>query len=324
MTATPDRMTGIRVAAAVLRDAQGQVLVARRAEHRHQGGLWEFPGGKIEAGESVGEALERELREELGIAVRASRPLIRVPYRYPDKAVCLEVHEVTQFEGDPRGLEGQPLRWLAPEALSPGEFPAANRPIITAIRLPSVYVISPDAAEPEGWLRALERTLAAGARLLQLRVRGGPGSRRPLAEAALDRTRAAGAKLLLNGDPELAAALGADGVHLTATQLAAAQRRPLAPPQLVAASCHDPAELARAATLGVDFAVLGPVAATPSHPGAEPIGWERFAAWVGEAPLPVYALGGMTPADRETARAHGGQGVAGISAFWDAETRHSR
>lgn len=304
------------VAAGVLRDVEGRVLVTRRADHRHQGGLWEFPGGKIEPGEGVGAALARELAEELGVAVIASRPLIRVPYRYPDKAVCLEVHEVTQFEGEPRGLEGQPLSWQAPGELDPARFPAANRPVIMAVRLPSVYVISPDAPEPQGWLAGLEATLARGARLLQMRVRGTPGERQPLAEQALDRARAAGARLLINGDPTLAAALGADGVHLTARQLAALPQRPLPPPQLVAASCHDARELARAARLGVDFAVLGPVASTASHPGREGLGWTRFAALTAETPLPVYALGGMTPGDRARARDHGGQGVAGISAFW--------
>ncbi|PWG65276.1 thiamine monophosphate synthase [Spiribacter halobius] len=317
---TPPSKGAVSVAAGVLRDRQGRVLVTRRADHRHQGGLWEFPGGKIEPGESVEAALARELAEELGIRVQASRPLIRVPYRYPDKQVCLEVHEVTQFEGEPQGLEGQPLRWLPTAALEAGLFPAANRPIITAVRLPGVYVISPDADDPQRWLAALEATLARGARLLQMRVRGAPGERRPLAEQALDRTRAAGAKLLINGDPPLAAALGADGVHLTARQLAECDSRPLPTPHLVAASCHDPAELARAARLGIDFAVLGPVAATASHPDADPLGWERFAAWTADAPLPVYALGGLSPADRDTARAQGAQGVAGIRAFWGPDT----
>jgi len=316
----------VSVAAGVLRDPQGRVLVTRRADHRHQGGLWEFPGGKIEPGEDAAEALARELAEELGVAVRSSRPLIRVPYRYPDRVVCLEVREVTQFEGEPRGLEGQPLRWLAPGELDPAEFPSANRPIITAVRLPSVYVISPDAPDTEGWLAGLEATLARGASLLQMRVGDRPGERRALAAQALERTRAAGARLLINADPELALALGADGVHLTARQLASLDQRPLPPPQLVAASCHDAAELARAARLGVDFAVLGPVAPTASHPGLEPLGWERFAAWTADAPLPVYALGGMTPADRDAARTHGAQGVAGIRAFWGAaagDTHHS-
>lgn len=306
----------VHVAAGVLRDPQGRVLVTRRAEHRHQGGLWEFPGGKIEPGETAAAALARELDEELGVAVAGSRPLIRVPYRYPDRTVCLEVREVTRFSGEPRGREGQPLRWLAPEALDAAEFPAANRPIIMAVRLPALYVVSPDAPEPDRWLAELEATLTAGAGLLQMRVRGGPGERQPLAERALDLTRAAGARLLINGDPDLALALGADGVHLTARQLATLAHRPLPPPQLVAASCHSPQALARAAALGADFAVLGPVAPTASHPQAEPLGWQRFGEWVAEAPMPVYALGGMAPADQETARAYGGQGVAGIRAFW--------
>ncbi len=126
--------------------------------------------------------------------------------------------------------------------------------------------------------------------------------------------RERGARLLVNAAPELARRVGADGVHLNSRRLMALERRPGG--LLVAASCHTAGELARASALGLDFAVLSPVLPTPSHPGAEPLGWERFSQMLVLVPLPVYALGGMNEGLIGEARARGAQGVAGISGFW--------
>ena len=101
-------MKRIHVAAAVIRCVDGQILLAKRPEDKHQGGLWEFPGGKVEASETVQAALSRELEEELGIRPSAARPLIQVRHDYPDKQVLLDVWEVSAFTGEPHGAEGQP------------------------------------------------------------------------------------------------------------------------------------------------------------------------------------------------------------------------
>lgn len=316
MPSTGAEATALRVAVGVVRDDRGRVLVARRAAHRHQGGCWEFPGGKVEAGETITAALRRELAEELGITVDACTPLIRIAHDYGDRHVILEVRAVDRWSGQVAGLEGQPVAWRSPEALDRADFPAANRGIISALRLPGHYVISADCEEPGEWLARLDRVLARGERLIQFRVRLPDDARARLASQALARCRAVGARLLINGDVALARALGADGVHLNADALARLKERPLPPGQWVAASCHDPEELQRAAALGADFVVLSPVAATASHPGAPPIGWSLFADWAAAMPVPVYALGGMRMDDRPLARAHGGQGVAGISGFW--------
>ncbi len=316
MPSTAADATPLRVAVGVVRDDLGRVLVARRSLDRHQGGRWEFPGGKVERPESVTTALRRELAEELGITVGECRPLIRIAHDYGDRHVVLEVRAVDRWSGEPTGLEGQPLAWRMPDELAPDDFPAANRGIIAALRLPGHYVISADCDDPADWLATLDRVLAAGERLIQFRVRLRGGARRALAEEAVARCRAAGARLLVNGDVALARLIEADGVHLNAAELSVLQERPLAPDQWVAASCHDTAELRRAAALGVDFAALSPVAETASHPGACPIGWAAFRELTADAPFPVYALGGMTPADEAMARREGGQGVAGISGFW--------
>lgn len=304
------------VAVGVIRDERGRILISRRAAHRHQGNRWEFPGGKVEPGESVESALARELDEELGLTVQHSRALIDISHDYGDRQVALRVREVTHWSGRPLGRESQPLRWVAPEALDPADFPAANQPIITATRLPPHYVISADCGEPSSWLDTLDRVLARGERLIQFRVRLADAARRSLAHDAQARCRRAGALLLINGTPDEVRRIGADGIHLTAAQLAVCSSRPLPSAYWVAASCHSRLELQRAIACGVDFAVLSPVKPTASHPDAHPLGWPAFAEAAAASGVPVYALGGMQTVDEDPARANGGQGIAGISGLW--------
>lgn len=135
----------VHVAVGVISDGGDRILIARRAEHLHQGGLWEFPGGKVEVGETVEEALCRELREELAIEVVAQQPLVMIAHDYPDKSVLLDVRLVSVFSGRAQGREGQPLRWVDVAALPEFEFPAANRPIIAVIQ--QRFLIG--AAEPQ-------------------------------------------------------------------------------------------------------------------------------------------------------------------------------
>jgi len=126
-------MASVHVAVGVILDASGNILITRRSPDSHQGGLWEFPGGKVEPGESLGKALARELREELGIEIGRTSPLLEIRHDYGDTRVLLDVHVVWEFAGEARGLEGQPLAWVASGALSRYQFPAANVPIIEAI-----------------------------------------------------------------------------------------------------------------------------------------------------------------------------------------------
>ena len=194
-------------------------------------------------------------------------------------------------------------------------MPAADRPAVAALRLPPIYAITPE-PDRDDFESRLARLFAAGVSLVQLRAKRLPDAElRALAMRASTLAAAHGASLLLNDRIDLARELGL-GVHLTATTLRGLRQRPLPPERWVGASCHDAAELAHAAAIGADFAVLAPVAPTPSHPGATPLGWPRFRALVADATLPVYALGGVGPDDAAAAIAAGGQGVAGISAFW--------
>src|SRR5690606_11205799 len=170
---------------------------------KHQGGLWEFPGGKVEAGESVQVALARELLEELGIEVTRAQPLIQVRHDYPDKQVLLDVWQVLAFRGEAHGAEGQPLAWVTASELDGFEFPAANRPIVSAAQLPDRYLITPEGLDTPQLLCGIERALARGVRLVQLRAPGMPlTAYRTLAADAL--ALAAGqAQLMLKGPAEL-------------------------------------------------------------------------------------------------------------------------
>lgn len=311
-------MHRIHVAAAVIRAADHRVLLAKRPLDKHQGGLWEFPGGKVEAGETVQAALARELHEELAIEVTQARPLIQVRHDYPDKQVLLDVWEVLAFAGEPHGAEGQPLAWVEPEALPGYSFPAANRPIVTAARLPQRYLITPDNLAPQQLLDGLARALDAGIRLVQLRAPGlTDQAYRALAGEA--QTLCAGrAQLMLKGPLEWVADFPAAGWHLTAAQLRtlAGQARPVPPARWLAASCHDADELALAAALGVDFVTLSPVQATATHPETRPLGWPHVSELLLGFNQPAYLLGGLGHADLAQARCVGAQGVAAIRAFW--------
>lgn len=308
-------MKRILVVAAVIR-AEGKILIAQRAVDAHQGGLWEFPGGKVEAGEATEHALVRELEEELGIVATVYRPLIRITHDYPDKSVCLDVWEVSAFSGQAHGREGQPIRWVTPGELSAYPFPAANHSIITAAFLPAQYVITPDALEPAEYLRWLDERLQGGVSLLLFRAPAlGVDTYLQQAARMLQRCQKAGAGLLLHGDPDFLRELPAAGIHLPAQKLAGFSQRPVADRVWLAASVHGEAELAQAQAIGVDFVTLSPVKPTLSHPQATVLGWVRFAEIARSAHIPVYALGGMTEQDVQEAWGAGGQGVAGIRGF---------
>ncbi len=304
--------------AAIVDDAQ-RVLLARRPDHVHQGGLWEFPGGKRESGESIEAALGREIHEELGIRIGACRPLIRVPHRYADRSVLLDVWRVDSFEGQPHGREGQPVEWVPIDALDDRAFPVANLPIIRALQLPNAYLITPEPGNDHAaFLAQLQRRLDDGIRLVQLRAKSlDDDAYRLLATRVIAQCQRSGARVLLNADAGLAMQLGADGIQLSSQRLQQAGERVLPGKLLLGASCHTAEELERAQGIGADFALLSPVKPTASHPDAPALGWNAFAQQVAVCAMPVYALGGMTPADLDDAITQGAQGIAAIRALWE-------
>lgn len=311
------RLETVSAAVAVILREDGRVLLGQRPPDKIWAGWWEFPGGKIEAGETPLHALARELEEELGIEVEQSYPWITRSFDYPERTVKLHFHIVRRWSGEAHGREGQLLSWQEPAALEVGPMLPANAPVLQALQLPAVYAIS-NLAElgEELFFAKLQQALANGLRLIQLREKQlALPALRTLAQRVMQVAAPFAARVLINcDDADLAQAMGADGIHLSSRALMALATRP--PRGVCAASCHNLRQLQHAALLGLDFVVLSPVLPTVSHPEASTLGWHSFAQLIAEYPLPVYALGGMQPSDMEQAWLHGAHGIAMQRAGW--------
>lgn len=304
----------LQVAVGVIKKPSGQILISLRHDKLHQGGLWEFPGGKVESSETVEQALKRELKEELNITVQAAKPLITINHQYPELAVRLHVYTVECYDGEVTSCEGQPFLWVNPDDLINYAFPVANNPIIIAARLPHFYAILDD-ADPTLLLDNLKIFLNNGIKLIQARLKTlSVSAVERFLEQAYPLCKAHNAWLLLNSSVTNTEAFEVDGQHLTSADLLASSHRP-ANKKWVAASCHNLDELRHAEKIGVDFVVLAPVLPTPTHPDVRALGWDKFAVLVAQTNLPVYALGGMSKSDLPIAQNLGGQGIAAIRAF---------
>lgn len=306
----------VEVAAAILlRDnpAGGvDYLLACRPQDKVCAGYWEFPGGKVEPGETLRQALVRELQEELGITVEHAWPWLSRTHDYPHASVRLKFFRVTSWQGKIAPTEHSALEWTTiGSAATVSPILPANGPILRALELPPLYALT-NAAENgvSAELARVEQALARGLRLLQIRDKTLPPQQRlQLARGVMALASPhPDVRVLVNDDEDLARAVGAHGLHLSSGRLAQANERPSF--ASVGASCHNAADLARASSLGVDFALLSPVLRTASHPDSAGIGWDAFARLIEHAPLPVFALGGMRPETLATAREHGAHGIA--------------
>lgn len=310
----------LHVVAGVIYNTQGHIFLAQRQAKSQHAGLWEFPGGKRKEHETSEQALARELYEEIDIEVQQARPLIRIYHTYPDKYILLDVWQVEQWQGQPYGKEGQVTEWCNLSHFHQKIFPEANYPIINALRLPNCYLITPESrgVNDKKFFYQLEKCLEKQLTLIQLRTyQLEEREYCYCAEKALKLCERYQAKLLLNHKPETALLVGAQGVHLNAQRLMSLAERPLTNNFYVAASCHTMQEILQANAIEVDFAVIGAVHRTTSHPDRKPIGWQQFSQLSEQANFPVFALGGMQTKDIPWAWAHGGQGIAAISHLWN-------
>lgn len=311
----------LHVAVGVIQNKQGQILIAKRAASAHQGGLWEFPGGKVDAGETLQQALRRELKEELAIEVVNSEPLIQIRHDYSDKSVFLDVHKVTDFVGEAKGNEGQPIIWVEPGDLKSFEFPAANRPIINAINLPTAFAITGGFDSKADFEKKFTRLIDTGVKLIQLRLNDfSLHKHQEYFDFAINSSEHHSLQLQVNCSPELFQSIPPKpfvGLHLKSHHLTQLSERPVSQDVLLGASCHSLAELAQAEKIQVDYVCLSPVKTTSSHPDALPLGWDNFSSLVEKINCPVYALGGMQSADLHKAIACGSQGIASISEWWN-------
>lgn len=306
----------IQVVAAVI-ERNNQIFLAKRPDHLHQGGLWEFPGGKVENNETALDGLKRELFEEIDIKVTSAQPLIKINHEYPDKSVCLDVWYVTDFTGEAKGKEGQKVCWTPKRKLIDFKFPAANKSIVTATQLPQKYLITPEPAlmEEQRFLYRLENAFRNGIQLAQLRTKKlSSETLSQLYPKAQQIAHSYNATLLLNCSIVEAQKLNVSYIHLSSKNLMSADSLPTH--FFTAASCHNQQEVEKANSLGVDFIVIAPVNKTQSHPNTAPLGWTQFESLCHIAAVPAYALGGMREKEIQTVTNKGGQGIAAISALW--------
>lgn len=296
------------VAAAVIERPDGTFLLAQRPAGKPYPGYWEFPGGKIEAGEDARAALARELREELGIELREATPWITRVYAYTHATVRLHFFKVTAWDGEPQRLEDQDIKWQRVAAPDVEPMLPANAPVLAALALPAVMIVSNAAGMGiEAWIRKLAELAIGEKVLVQVREKTLNAQQvQHVLSRALVRVEPFGSRVVVNSD--CGAYPQCDGVHLTSQALMQSASRPAG--ALVGASCHDARELDHAERIGVDYAVVGTVKATASHPGAAPMGWDGFAALARDRPMPIYAIGGLARADLGEARRRGAHGVA--------------
>lgn len=323
MTTTKAGVWEIHVAVGVI-VREGQVLIARRPDHVHQGGLLEFPGGKVEPDETVQAALVREIAEETGLQIPPDtlQPMIGIRHDYGDKRVFLDVWRTEQAQGEAHGCEGQVIDWVSPDSLRDEDFPAANRPIIRALQLPFLLAITGNITADIG----AHQVRAALTRLPKSDRPGLVLLRAPelakddydsLAESGLDLCEAAGTKLLVHGAPEVFDDNpDAAGLHMPWREAEKLEARPVPDGVWLGVSCHNAHEINHAVAIGADYVTLGPLKPTATHPGAASLGWVQFRDLVARAPIPVFGLGGLEPADLGKVHQVGGQGVAGIRYWW--------
>lgn len=306
----------VEAAVAVILRADGKVLLGQRPEGKSWAGWWEFPGGKVEDGETAALALRREVHEELGIDATEFSPWITREFSYPERHVRLNFFTVRAWAGEPHGKENQQLSWQDPAAVTVGPLLPANAPVLDALCLPPVIGITHLAEMGENaFFAALSQALQNGLRLVQVREKSLPTdaltafARRVVAEA-----HAIGARVVVNGTADMARQAGADGVHFTAAALMGLTEKPEG--LLCGASCHTAEELARAERLGLDYVLLAPVLPTLSHPNTPMLGWDGFAELARGRSLPVYALGGLEDDDLALAWQHGAHGIAMLRGVW--------
>ncbi len=320
-------------AVGVIQREDGLVLLGERPVGKPWAGYWEFPGGKVEIDETPIQALVRELQEELGITVKSHYPWLTRTFDYPAKlnaqgqlespakTVKLHFFIVTQWDGEPQGLESQTLSWQSPDNLTVSPMLPANAPILSALSLPSIYGITNLNELGETlFFERLKIALDKGLRMIQIREKQLSGtellafSKRVLsiatpyhAKVFLNSTDAAlGLKLVDNTDVA--------GIHLTSSALMRLQTKPVG--KLCGASCHNRQELAHAEMLGLDYVMLSPVKATRTHPDAQALGWSKFRELIAGYSLPVYALGGMEKYYLHQANSNGAHGIAMLRSIW--------
>ena len=228
--------------------------------------------------------------------------------------------KIHEWSGEPVSRENQEISWSKIDNLNNYEFPEANKTIIQTISLTPIYVISQESYEDYSRLLSVaSECFTAGLKLFQLRLKLERNQKyQKLVETLSGLAKQNNAKLILNGTASDIEIYDIDGIHLNSNELLNYTSRPISEEYILGASCHNEKELSNASKLNVNYAFISPVFTTNSHPEQEALGWDYFNNLRQKVNFPVYALGGMTPADLKLARSHGAFGVAMIGAIWNS------
>lgn len=307
----------LHVAVGVIRSKDSRILIAKRPSEKHQGGLWEFPGGKVDNGEDVIAALKREFMEELDITISKAKPMLQIEHHYSDRSVLLDVFTVLEWSGDAKGMEGQAVRWINIKDIEDYAFPEANKAIIKSLKLPNLCCITPDHIDnSDVFLQRLDKFVMDHDCMVQFRSFSCADiSINALFERTSDICLRAGKTLVLNSSLQTQIP-DYPHMHWNTSMLMSKTTQKKYSKSVCGASCHNSQELQKAESLNLDYALLGPVKMTQSHPEKEALGWEAFRILIKSGKLPVFALGGLSFADAEQARKNGAQGIAMIRGCW--------
>ena len=309
----------VHVVVGIIKNENYEVLLSKRKLDVHLGGLFEFPGGKVEKNESPTEALHRELFEELDINALSFTSLIQVPYQYSNKNILLDAYLINDYSGKIISKEGQEISWLSVDSFCDQNFPAANFGIIRALKLPNTFLVTPSFSDDEYFLDKIESIICSKkVRIIQLRSHEMDDQKyMKLAERCANLCRNNDVKLILNRDERGISGLEIAGIHLTSERLLKAKKRPLGSNYIVGASCHSLNEVQHANQLRVDYVFLGPVLEKQKVLESKVLGWDGFTELTSFCQIPSYAIGGVGPDHLDQSIQSGGQGIASIRAIWE-------
>jgi len=319
-------------AVGIIQQADGMVLLAQRPIGKPWAGYWEFPGGKVEAGETPKSALSRELKEELGIDVIEAYPWLTRRFDYPAnynaigeltsvaKTVKLYFFVVTKWLGKPQALEGQAFCWESPNAMTVSPMLPANTPIFSALKLSRTYwILDYDLLGETEFFKQFNQLLANGVRMILLRAqRLASEGLNGLIDKLRRMTQADQMKLLIETGSVVTDLLKVDGLHLSTNALMKMDVRPQ--DLLCGATCDDIHSLQHAAQLGLDYVFLRINKHVANDLSQAVIDWDLFHQQLSDYPLPVYVVGddlnntlllSKQDFDRlHQARLHGAHGIA--------------
>lgn len=291
------------------------MLIAKRPSHLDQGGLWEFPGGKREPGESNAQALVRELHEELDVMADLALPMMQITHEYSEKIVTLDFFEIPKWHGDPAGKEGQLISWVAKNQLEEYTFPAANNIVLRALKLSRIVLVTPIVDDPIKFSDGLEQCLATSKIAVQLtRPDLSIAQYRSLSQSIYELCEKYCARLILDTSPEILPEIWSDlpnaGLHLNNARLIECTERPITKGRTLTAACHNLDELEQAELLDVDAAILTPIKAIKGPRALMALGWREAAEICDRATIPVFAHGGLQANDFPQAVVTGCYGMA--------------